>query len=177
MHNRILFKLMFIFFLLVLAGCSKLNEEDDYFKGTMQARINGELVIFDEAYGDRRLSWEDFTWSGIINIVGLTDQRVSGYEIQIGFPNNPSTGILYHPHCMYRPWIGNYHEYRQTAYITKSEDAGNQYSSSTLTFTSVDNKKYTGTFSFTAYIVDSLLKDSVVVTEGKFEIDSGGKKF
>ena len=103
--------------------------------------------------------------------------KVSGYEIQIGFPSNLMTGTSYHPYCMYRPWIGNYYDYNQTAYITKEINSGNIEFSSTLTFTSTENNRYKGTFSFTAFIVDEILKDSVVVTDGKFEIDSRGRKW
>lgn len=161
---------------MIFFSCSKPNGDDDYFKGTMQARINGELIIFDEAYGDRRLGW-DGIWSGINNIVGITDRKVSGYEIQIVFPLNQMKGVLYHPSCMYRPWIGDYYNYNQTAYITKAINSANAEFSGTLTFSSVENNRYKGTFSFTGFISDPILKDSIVVTEGKFEIDSDGKKW
>lgn len=177
MNNKALYFLLASFSLTLIVGCNRLVEEDDFFKGTMQARINGDLIVFGEAYGNRSLSWEDFTLSGIINIVGLTDQRASGYEIQVGFPSNPAMGVIYHPNCMFRPWVGNYYDYQQTAYFTRSEISENERFSSTLTFSSVNDKRFKGAFSFTAYLVDKALKDSVVVREGKFEIDSGGKKF
>ena len=116
-------------------------------------------------------------WSGIYYIVGKTDLKVSGYEIQIDFPQNPTKGITYHPSCMYRPWKGNYYDYNQTAYITKALNSENSAFSSTLSFISVEYNRYKGTFSFTAYIVDENLKDSIVVTDGKFEIDSDVRKW
>ncbi len=176
MKTKILVKLIVIFCLGVFMGCLIPDKDEENFKGTMQAQINGNLINFNEAYGDRRLSW-DGSWSGIINIVGITDMKVSGHEIQIGYPYYPMTGISYHPYCLYRPWIGNYYEYKQTAYITNAANSDYSEFTSTLTFTSVVSGRYKGTFSFTAFIVDENLKDSVVVRDGKFEIDSRGKKW
>ncbi|KAF0236425.1 MAG: hypothetical protein FD181_2734 [Prolixibacteraceae bacterium] len=167
--------LVIIFFTGVFTGCSFLNEEDN-FNGTMDARINDNLIIFDEAYGNRRLG-EDLKWSGILYIVGMTKMDVSGYEIQIDFPLNPTKGITYHTSCMFRTWIGNYYDYKQTAYITKSTNSNNSEYTSTITFTSLENQRYKGTFSFTANLVTDNQHDSVVVTNGNFEIDSDGRKW
>jgi len=176
MNPKILPKLICILSVGIFISCSILKEDEDNFKGTMQAQINGELIIFDEAYGDRILG-EDLEWSGIHYIVGKTDLKVSGYEIQIDFPQNPMKGITYHPSCMYRPWIGNYYDYNQTAYITKAVNSENSAFKSTLSFISVENNRYKGTFSFTAFIVNENLKDSIDITDGQFEIDSDGRKW
>lgn len=177
MKTQILSKLIVIFCFGIFISCGILNQDEDNLKGTMQAKINGKLIIFNEAYGDRILE-EDWTWSEILEIVGKTDLNDSGYEIQIGFPFNPIKGNIYHPFCMYRPWIGNYYNYNNpTAYLTKRMNPEGLEFSSTVIFTSIANNRYIGTFSFTAYIVSENLNDSIVVTDGKFEIDSDGRKF
>ena len=103
-------------------------------------------------------------WSGKTKIIGKTDLDVSGSEIQIDFSFNPERGETYHPNCMYRTWIGNYHDNNLTVYLIKALNAEYSEFSSTITFTSITNDSYEGTFSFMAYIVDLNLKDSLVVT-------------
>lgn len=170
------FKLLMICCFSIIISCGILDEEDDSFNGTMQAKVNDELISFDDVYGDRILG-DDMTWSGITKLVGKTDITVSGDEIQIDFPFNPAEGSTYHPHCMYRTWVGKYYDYNQTAYITKATNSEYTEFKSSVTFTSITDKSYEGTFSFMAYIVDENLKDSIVVKDGKFEIAASGKKW
>jgi len=178
MKTKILSNLLFVCCFLTYASCEFAGEDEDFFNGTMQAKVNEEVIIFDEAYGDLSLSWETGEWSGINHIIGITDMDVSGSEIQIDFSFNPVTGKTYHPSCMYRTWIGKYYDYNNIrAYLTERMNPEGSEFSSTLTFTSVTNNRYKGIFSFTAIIVSNNLTDSVVISNGKFEIASSGKKW
>ena len=181
MKSKILSNLIIVFCFLTCASCEFASEDEDFFNGTMQAKVNDALIKFDEAYGDLSLSWETGEWSDINHIVGITDMDVSGSEIQIDFPFNPVTGKTYHPMCMYRTWIGKYYDYNNiVGYLTRrmnSEGPEGSEFSRTLTFTSITNKSYEGTFSFIAYIAEANLKDSLRVTDGKFKIASSGKKW
>ncbi len=58
MKTKILIVLVIIFCFGIFTNCSDFDEDEDEenFQGTMQAQINGELIIFDEAYGDRSSS-------------------------------------------------------------------------------------------------------------------------
>jgi len=177
MKSKILSNLIIVFCFLTYASCEFTNEDEDFFNGTMEAKVNNQQIIFKDAYGDLILG-DDMTWSGINKIIGITDMNVTGSEIQINFPNNPLKEKTYHPMCMYRTWIGKYYDYNNiTAYITDRMIPEGSEFSSTLIFTSITDKIYEGKFSFMAYIVDENLKDSLRVIDGKFKIASSGKKW
>ncbi len=178
MKHKFLTRLIILFYCGLFTSCGFLDEDDKYFNGTMQARVNDELILFDQAYGERILTW-DWEWTDIQFIVGETDMNKSGAEIKISFSFVPITGTTFHPSCTYITWTGNYNDNNLNAYYTKrmpETSQGTQFSSS-IVLTSVTNNRYEGTFSFTAYDNEQYPTDSVVVTNGKFEIDSNGKKW
>jgi len=167
---------LIVFCVGMITGCGVNDEDDDYYSGTMQARVNDELIIFDEAYGDRVLTW-DWEWTDIQSIIGKKETNTSGATIYITFSFIPVTGTTFHPSCYYSAWNGSQDIDHTNVYYTKSMNTSYSEFSSTVTITSVANNRYKGTFSFKAYDDTENPADSVVVINGEFEIDSDGKKW
>jgi len=160
-------RFVFLFCILFLLCCSK---DDDYVResGTMEARINGKLVIFDSASGYGFFDLDNHCNRNFHQIIGGMEFRASdGHTIYLDF--RPSQGIgTYKIFGRYHTWVGEYSDYGDNGiFYSQNEEIGS------VTITSVENDRYKGTFYFTAvYNGEDYygLPNVVNVTEGKFDI-------
>ena len=146
-------------------SCSKDSVDEEQIKGTMQAEINGELIIFDSVAGERSLDLNT-GWSPIHTVRGSIGFILNngGYTAPNGYiislymqPSNGATN--YNPHATVLIKVN----YNKTGY----QQLGDKGS---VAIISRENNKYKGTFFFTAYNNrDST--DILRITKGKFEIN------
>ena len=170
-------KLLLVLLLsLFFVDCSKSDDDSqDRFEGTMEAKINGELIIFERAHGDGSFNMaedciEDFHM--VKGVIGFDNSSPEGHLINLYF--RPSQGLgTYQPNATYLTysnWVDQsvtlistgYHQYHfcvETQTHTLEEGS--------VTITSTENDRYKGTFYFTAV---RRCDKMVVVSEGKFEI-------
>ena len=173
-----------IVFSLFVFGCTK-DDEYDEISNMMQARINGELVIFDEIHPDGPISFE-YNKSCVKHIDhvhgGLYLGRDSiGHSITIYVPiykgivtyNANALYLRHNRKHLYSPhydWAGYYQNYPGTDVRLEGE----------VTITSIANDRGEGTFYFTSVNCNGRaeqlgFQDKMVVTEGKFIIPTNFK--
>ncbi|MEH6538089.1 MAG: hypothetical protein V7719_16935 [Psychroserpens sp.] len=168
---------LFLFSLLFLLGCSKDDDNVREF-GTMEARINGELVIFANASGYGFFDLENSCSKNFHQVIGGMEFRASdGHTIYLNF--RPSQGIgTYKSNGQYHTWVGEYSDfgtngifYSQNYFVGETQTHHEEIGF--VTVTSVENNRYKGTFYFTAvYNGEDYydLPEVVNITEGKFDI-------
>ena len=184
MKTILKFKHVIIFCLLICFGCSKDSLDNERFSGTMQAKINGELIVFESASGYGFFDLANSCSRNFHQIIGSMEYRTSdGHTIYLNF--NPSQGIgTYNLYGEYHTWIGEYSNYgyngifyHQNYFVAETQTHHKEIGS--VTITSVENDRYKGTFYFNAvYNGEDYhgLPNIVNITEGKFEILAEGHR-
>ena len=182
MKTTLLIRSTLILCIAICLGCSKDSIDDERFKGTMQAKVNGELIVFERASGYGFFDLENSCNRNFHQITGGMEFRASdGHTIYLSF--NPSQGIgTYNLFGQYHTWIGEYSDfgtngifYHQNYFVSETQTHHEEIGS--VTITSVENDRYKGTFYFTAvYNGEDYygLPNVVNITEGKFEILAEG---
>lgn len=169
--------IIFLLFLsLLFFSCSKNdNDNQDRFEGTMEAKINGELIIFERATGDGSFNMtedciEDFHM--VRGAIGFDNSSPEGHLINLYF--RPSQGLgIYQPNATYITYSDWYDQsvtlistgYNQYHFCVETQT--HTLEEGSVTITSTENERYKGTFYFTAV---RSCDATVVITEGKFEI-------
>ena len=173
--------ILLMFLLLTVVSCSKSDDDShDRFEGTMEAKVNGELVKFYSAWGDGSLDMQNKCLRPYHRIFGDWEARTSnGHRIVLNF--YPSQGIgTYNPVATYTKWE-EYKEplsYNSATYNQHHFDVETQThyeEDGVVTITSTGNNRYIGTFYFTAVnengdAIRLGFPEEVTITEGKFEI-------
>lgn len=159
----------------VTLGCSISDNNDDGFSlipGTMEAKINGELIVFDYAGGaGGSFDLENRCRELFIGISGNMHMETPDQH-QIILNLMPSQGVgTYDKGSTYYGGGGRYQlatAYYQQPYLNACLDAPTDNDGDgEVTITSVDNGRYKGTFHFTAWSCDG---EKVVITDGKFDV-------
>jgi hypothetical protein len=166
-----------VFFLfLTICSCSKSDDDNqDLFEGTMEARINGELYIFDRASGQASFDldngcFKDFhAVTGSIGFDGISSE---GHSIILYF--KPSMGLgSYQPYgryMTYKDWNPSNtlitQGYNQDHFCVETQT--HQIEDGLVTITSTSNGRYKGSFYFTG--CDGCCNETVIISEGKFDI-------
>ena len=147
----------------------------------MQAKINGELVVFDSAFGTGYFV-DHLKCYQIYSIMGISDFDESyGHSIQLNFDPSNGLEVSFNPLAYYETFIGdksireNTISYDQLYWAYDSEGRLVPFDlEGSITITSNSNSIYKGTFHFNAAIVRSAFENSlpekVEVTDGEFEI-------
>ena len=176
---------------MLLFGCGADSMEEERFVGTMEAKINGKLVVFENTYGSGSFNLEKGCYENFDEISGVNgfqsfsprDYDKAPQEGQVLTLNfNPSMGLetykmgegIYNVSAhygYYENWTPP--DYLNPTYYNQShycnDIAGIYSEEGSITILSTDNNRYKGTFYFTAINIDSC-EEIVVITEGKFEI-------
>ncbi len=156
-------------FFFILFGCSNnSSDNEETFEGYMQAKINGELVLFPQIIGVGHWNSDLGCIEPYHEIYGVKGvMQPDGVSIHLHF--SPSQGVgTYNPKAYYQTWTDYANSrYNQIHYCpdddTQYEEAGS------VTITSTDNNRYKGIFNFTAS--DECGDTVFLITEGEFEID------
>jgi len=186
MKATLIFRISLIFCLLTFFCCSKDSLEEDPYQGTMEAKINGELVIFDRAMGEGSIYFPQDCMGSINKIIREVyteeisngEKVVSGHLIFLYLDTSLGTGT-YNPHALY---IRKLTSYKMAGYYQFHINSEHQTieEEGEVKITSTANNRFKGTFRFTA-VNENLdsetlgLPNIVVVTEGKFDIPQSYK--
>ncbi len=184
MKTTLLIRSVIIFCLITCFSCSKDSVDEERFTGTMQAKINGELIVFESASGygffdlGKRCSDPFHQISGVNGFGAFSpgdyaNAPPDGQLIILNF--HPSDGVGTHnlsgEYLTYSDWIPpinkNIESYYQ--YHFCSETQTHHVEEGSVTITSTANNRYKGTFHFTATY--GCGDNIVVITEGIFEIN------
>lgn len=183
--KKILLLLTVLLLVFLFTTCSKKEDDEKIkFQGTMEAKVNGKLVIFEHASGYGFYDLDNHCYKNFHQITGGMEFRASnGHTIYLNF--KPSHGIgIYNPNGEYHTWLGNYSDYgdngifyHQNYFVSETQTHSEEIGS--VTITSMENDRYKGTFYFTAVYNGEdyySLPNIVNITEGKFEILAEGHK-
>ena len=90
--------------ILLFASCSSSDDVDDRFIGTMEAKINGERVVFYDAWGDGHYNLDLQCIEPFQRIFGTWEGNTpNGHRIVLNF--SPSQGLgTYNPVASYSKW-------------------------------------------------------------------------
>lgn len=178
--------------LLLLFGCSKDSMEEERFKESMQAKVNGRLIVFERAYGSGSFNLDKSCWENFHEISGVNGfQAFSPSDYDKAPPNGQVITLNFIPSMgvgAYKMGLGIYNvsahygyyenwtppDYLNPTYYYQSHYCNDNTSEiygeeGSITILSTDNNRYKGTFYFTAINTDNY-EEIVEVTEGKFEI-------
>ena len=163
----------FLLFTVLLLACSKSDDSDDSFTGTMEAIINGELVVFDYAHGNGHFDLDNSCIEPFGSITGSTeDQITDGHSISFHFDALHQGVGTYNTLASYIRRSGPYNNgFNYTVYSSErycEEDQTYYMEEGEVTITSTDNDRYKGTFRFN--LSYGCGDDVVVITDGKFDI-------
>ena len=173
MKTTLIIRNIIIFCLITCFSCSKDSIDEERFKGTMQAKVNGELIVFEGSAGYGFFDLDKGCSDPFHQITGDWEFNApDGHIIVLNF--HPSDGIGTHNlNGTYLTWEGEYNNgnniigYNQ--YHFCSETQTHHMEEGSVTIISTANNKYKGTFHFTA--TDGCGDNIVVITEGIFEIN------
>ena len=159
---------------IVTLGCSRIDyvPDFDFIQGTMETKINGELIVFDYAGGSPGSFDLEYSCNELdIGIEGSMDMETPDKH-SIGLDLMPSQGVgTYDNGATYYAGGSRYElatAYYKRPHLNACLDAQTDYKEEgEVTITSVDNGRYKGTFHFTAWSCDG---EKVVITNGKFDV-------
>lgn len=161
-------------------SCSKDSSDENRFEGTMEAKINGELVTFHSAWGDGSYNLDEGCIEPFYRVFGTWEEQVAnGHTVILNF--YPSQGLgTYNPVASYSKW----EEFIEPLWYNSATYYQNHFDVETqthfeevgeVTITSTANNRYKGTFYFTAVnengdAIRLGFPEIFVITDGKFEI-------
>jgi len=166
-------KITLLLITVLVFACSKSDDSDDSFAGTMEATINGELVVFDYASGAGHFDLDNSCIEPFYRIIGGTDDEINdGHAILFDFDAVHQGVGTYNTYATYIRYIGPYNNgFNYTVYSSErycEEDQTDYMEEGEVTITSTDNNRYQGTFRFN--LSYGCGEDVVVITDGKFDI-------
>ena len=187
MKTTIIFRFVLAFCLLACIYCSKdVDNEEVTFRGTMEAKINGELIIFDWASGDAYFDLDNSCYKPFHAIQGVRGfEAFSPSDYDKAPPDGQSIHFRFDPFfglgtynsgastvMMYDNWDGhsnkNIKSYSQ--WYFDSETQTEYIEEGFVTIISIENGRIKGTFYFTA--VNTMNREEkIFITDGKFEIN------
>ena len=161
---KTIFKLITIIYVMSFMNCSKDSISEEPFSGTMQAKINGELVVFDTAYGNSFFDLERSCYEKFHKLFGSMENKEGvGHSINLGF--SPSQGVgEYSLNAQYTIWTGPYYDRNNSV----GYGFNHLCNEGMVTITSTSNNRYKGVFNFV--VKDNECNDTIIVTDGEFEI-------
>ena len=176
LENVLKISFVLIITILAISSCSKSdNDVDDdlsFTQGTMEAKINGELIVFDQAGGiagsfDLENSCNEL-FEGIsgsmyietpdqhsIHLRFMPSQGVGTYDTLATYYKGGGTNELAIPY------------YKRPSFNTCRDVSSDYSEEGEVTITSVENGRYKGTFHFTGWSCDG---EKVIITDGKFDV-------
>ncbi|MBD0823474.1 DUF6252 family protein [Aestuariibaculum marinum] len=167
------------FLLLSFLSCS--NNDNEIYRSTGEANINGEKIIFDESSGSGgTFNFEKSCQEGEFDVISLGFYLPNETKHLIFLHFTPSNGAeRYELTSLGNNWISytyfneEYFQYPgdlDEYYTTRAEcieDGSVPINNGYIEITSIDNDRYIGNFEFSANLVDC--GKTVTVTNGKFD--------